>query len=259
MHAGASARLGVSASISYGLSWLQWASCQVLKQGDIPKHIAFIMDGNRRFARKHSLQVQIGHVCGFNRLTEALNWCLDLGVEEVTVYAFSTENFKRPQAEVDALMTLAKEKFNDLVEHSAIKRHSVCVRVLGDLTMLDPEVRSAIEDATRRTEHHTGPRLNICIAYTSRSEMCHSMDRICAGVAKGDISTGEVSPSLFNKFLYTEGRSPPDLLIRTSGETRLSDFLLWQCSKTHLLFIRVLWPEFSVWHLYQTILQYQLA
>uniref|UniRef100_A0A2K5YZ53 ditrans,polycis-polyprenyl diphosphate synthase [(2E,6E)-farnesyldiphosphate specific] n=3 Tax=Cercopithecidae TaxID=9527 RepID=A0A2K5YZ53_MANLE len=158
----------------------------IIKAGPMPKHIAFIMDGNRRYAKKCQVERQEGHSQGFNKLAETLRWCLNLGILEVTVYAFSIENFKRSKSEVDGLMDLARQKFSRLME-----------------------------------EH-------------------------------------DISESLLDKCLYTNRSPHPDILIRTSGEVRLSDFLLWQTSHSCLVFQPVLWPEYTFWNLFEAILQFQM-
>ncbi|PIK36391.1 putative dehydrodolichyl diphosphate syntase complex subunit DHDDS [Apostichopus japonicus] len=206
-------------------TWLQKTCARILSCGPMPKHIAFIMDGNRRYARKSSIDRQEGHLQGFNKLAETLQWCLDLGITEVTVYAFSIENFKRSKDEVDGLMHLARQKFEKLLEEkNEIMKHGVCIRVLGDLTLLPKDVQEVVADAM----------------YISRN------------------NTSDISEEVLEKCFYTSHSPDPDLLIRTSGEVRLSDFLLWQSSYSVLAFVEVLWPEYSIWHFFQGILYYQM-
>uniref|UniRef100_A0A667ZL65 Alkyl transferase n=1 Tax=Myripristis murdjan TaxID=586833 RepID=A0A667ZL65_9TELE len=240
------------------LSLLQKIAANILKAGPMPKHVAFIMDGNRRFARKKNVERQEGHMQGFNKLAETLCWCQHLNIREVTVYAFSIENFKRAKAEVDGLMELAKQKFTRLLEErDNLEKHSVCIRVLGDLTMLPLDLQQLIAKAVFETRTHNKCFLNVCFAYTSRHEITNAVREMAWGVEQGLIKSSDVSEALLSKCLYSNNSPNPDLLIRTSGEVRLSDFLLWQTSHSCLVFQSVLWPEYSFWNLCEAILQYQ--
>uniref|UniRef100_A0A3B1IIS7 ditrans,polycis-polyprenyl diphosphate synthase [(2E,6E)-farnesyldiphosphate specific] n=1 Tax=Astyanax mexicanus TaxID=7994 RepID=A0A3B1IIS7_ASTMX len=201
------------------LSLLERLTANVLKAGPMPKHVAFIMDGNRRYAQKRHVERQEGHTQGFDKLAETLRWCLNLGIHEVTVYAFSIENFKRSKEEVGGLMELAKEKFLRLLDEQCF--------------------------------------LNVCFAYTSRHEIANAVKEMAWGVEQGLIKSSDVSEALLNECLYTSSSPNPDLLIRTSGEVRLSDFLLWQTSHSCIVFQSILWPEYSFWNLCEAILQYQ--
>ncbi|XP_033739932.1 dehydrodolichyl diphosphate synthase complex subunit DHDDS-like [Pecten maximus] len=231
---------------------------KVLKTGPVPKHVAIIMDGNRRFAKKNSMERAEGHLKGFDKLAETLEWCLDLGITEVTVYAFSIENFKRSKEEVGCLMEIARQKFARLMqERELIQKHEVCVRVLGNLSLLPPDIQQVVADAVEFSKDNTRAILNVCFSYTSRDEICAGMRELAEGVSNGLIRTSDISEELLDNCLYTRKSRDPDLLIRTSGEVRLSDFLLWQTAYSCLAFVSVLWPEFSVWHLYSGILHYQ--
>ncbi|XP_010185675.1 PREDICTED: dehydrodolichyl diphosphate synthase isoform X3 [Mesitornis unicolor] len=192
----------------------------IIKAGPMPKHVAFIMDGNRRYAQKCHVERQQGHSQGFDKLAQTLRWCLNLGIREVTVYAFSIENFKRSKEEVDGLMDLARQKFSRLLEEQCF--------------------------------------LNVCFAYTSRHEISNAVREMAWGVEQGLLEPSDVSESLLDKCLYTSNSPDPDLLIRTSGEVRLSDFLLWQTSHSCLVFQSVLWPEYSFWNLCEAILRFQM-
>ncbi|XP_009880489.1 PREDICTED: dehydrodolichyl diphosphate synthase isoform X2 [Charadrius vociferus] len=197
----------------------------IIKAGPMPKHVAFIMDGNRRYAQKCHVERQQGHSQGFDKLAQTLRWCLNLGIREVTVYAFSIENFKRSKEEVDGLMDLARQKFSRLLEEQeSLKKHGVCIRVLGDLPLLPLDIQELIAQAVLATRNYNN----------------------------------DVSESLLDKCLYTNNSPDPDLLIRTSGEVRLSDFLLWQTSHSCLVFQSVLWPEYSFWNLCEAILRFQM-
>lgn len=232
--------------------------CQHHK-GPMPKHIAFIMDGNRRYARKCQVERQEGHSQGFNKLAETLRWCLNLGILEVTVYAFSIENFKRSKSEVDGLMDLARQKFGRLMEEQEkLQKHGVCIRVLGDLHLLPLDLQELIAQAVQATKNYNKCFLNVCFAYTSRHEISNAVREMAWGVEQGLLEPSDVSESLLDKCLYTNHSPHPDILIRTSGEVRLSDFLLWQTSHSCLVFQPVLWPEYAFWNLCEAILQYQM-
>ncbi|KAF6344317.1 dehydrodolichyl diphosphate synthase subunit [Rhinolophus ferrumequinum] len=197
----------------------------IIKAGPMPKHIAFIMDGNRRYAKKCQVDRKEGHLHGFNKLAETLHWCLNLGIREVTVYAFSIENFKRSKSEVDGLMDMARQKFSLLLEEKEkLEKHGVCIRVLGDLHLLPLDIQELIAQAVQGTKNYNH----------------------------------DVSESLLDKCLYTCHSPNPDILIRTSGEVRLSDFLLWQASHSCLVFQPILWPEYVFWNLCEAILQFQM-
>jgi len=237
-------------------SWGRSLARQVLTCGPIPKHIAIIMDGNRRYAVKKNLAKQEGHAFGFNALKETLNWCLELGITTVTVYAFSIENFKRPKAEVDTIMNLAKDNLIKLIEEDAIiTRHGVSVRAIGNTSLLPEDVQQVIATAVQKTAHHTKTILNVCVAYTSREEITHATQQLAHAVEDGHLRYSDVTDELFCSLMYMSDM--PDIVLRTSGEVRLSDFLLWQGSFSTVVFLKVLWPEFSAWHLYYTVLIYQ--
>lgn len=239
-------------------TWLHQICEGILKTGPIPKHVAFIMDGNRRFAKKQSLESCEGHMKGFDKLAETLEWCLDLGICEVTVYAFSIENFKRSKEEVDYLMELARQKFARLMqEKDMIQKHGVCVRVIGNISLLPLDVQQHIAEVVNFSKNNDRAILNVCFAYTAQDDISNAMKELALGVKAGEIRESDISESLLEGCLYTSHCRPVDLLIRTSGEVRLSDFLLWESTYSCLAFVKVLWPEFSIWHLYGTILHYQ--
>lgn len=239
-------------------TWAEWAALRILRVGPVPNHLAIIMDGNRRFARKEHKDALAGHTQGFHKLTEVLCWCRDLGINEVTAYAFSIENFKRSKQEVDGLMDLAAEKFAKLLEEKEkLEKHGVCIRVIGDLSLLPQRIKKLTGEAILATRHNTKCFLNLALAYTSRDEICSAMNELSRGVAEGQLMTSDISEELLEKCLHTRGSRDPDLLVRTSGEVRLSDFLLWQSGLSCLFFTKVLWPEFTIWHLFGAVFYYQ--
>jgi len=234
---------------SYSYSWFERLALAVVKVGRVPKHVAIIMDGNRRFARLKGLPKLEGHKGGFDKLAETLQWCRDLGVTQVTVYAFSIENFKRSAEEVEQLMELATQKFRLLVgEKDKLCEQGVRVRVLGDRARLPTHLQEVIRQAEEVTAGNRAATLNIALSYTGREEIAQAV--------RGAVREGQpITQQSIESHLYTD--SSPDLLIRTSGETRLSDFLLWQCSHSVLYFTQVLWPDFSLLHLLGAVIFYQ--
>ncbi|XP_053695570.1 dehydrodolichyl diphosphate synthase complex subunit DHDDS [Sabethes cyaneus] len=240
------------------LPWYQRTIIKILKAGAIPRHVAFIMDGNRRFARKENIEKAEGHSKGFDKLSETLQWCLDIGIEEVTVYAFSIENFKRSQDEVDSLLNLAKEKFNRLHrETDKLRERGIRIRVIGNIGLLPVSVQKSIRTAVLETENNSKAFLNVAFAYTSRDEMTHSIRAVAKGVYAGQLCEDDIDEHLLEQCMYSRECSKPDLLVRTSGEVRLSDFLLWQTSSAVIYFTETLWPDFNIWHLFGAVFYYQ--
>jgi ditrans,polycis-polyprenyl diphosphate synthase len=226
----------------------------VLRRCKIPEHLGFVMDGNRRFARHARKPTEQGHKSGYWRLQRVLLWCFALGVKEVSVYAFSVDNFSRNKSEVDYLMDLAREKLITLCEDGGfVMEHRIRVRVWGDRSLLPDDLREicrAIETKTR--DHGTGT-FNILLAYSSRREMGQATDlavRFCSD--KSDLSWSDVSGRLY-------GQSSPDLIVRTSGETRLSDFMVWQMRPaTVILFEKKLWPDYNIIDFTKSLMRYSL-
>ncbi|GMT05146.1 hypothetical protein PENTCL1PPCAC_27320, partial [Pristionchus entomophagus] len=239
--------------------WWHPMAIRLLSKGPMPKHIAFVMDGNRRYARSNALgSVVRGHECGFKQLTKILEWCSEFSVEEVTVYAFSIENFKRSEEEVSGLMRLAEEKFNLLLaESEKLEEGQIRFRFLGDLSLLSPRLRVLIAKITLATKEYTKGTVNVCMPYTSTDEMAKALEKIRQGVQRGLISEDQICEWMISRCLDSGHSSDPDLLIRTSGEKRLSDFLLYQVSTTHLHFSSVMWPEFGFVDLCKALLSYQ--
>ena len=234
------------------------AVSSVLKCGPIPDHVAFIMDGNRRWADRRRLQRHAGHQFGFMQLKECLKWCLDLGIRIVTVYAFSIENFKRPPTEVETLMKLAADKLDELSsEEGFLQRNSIRVQVLGDLELLPQNVQLAAARAMKITRHHCRALLNICMPYTARKEMTTAVQEAVRGVRDGMLLPSDISEELLSEALYTAPHSQVDLMVRTSGETRLSDFMLWQTAGAYISCQSVLWPDFSLLDLARCVMDYQ--
>ncbi|MBI3992565.1 MAG: di-trans,poly-cis-decaprenylcistransferase [Candidatus Lambdaproteobacteria bacterium] len=215
----------------------------------IPRHIGIIMDGNRRFARSRRFHSPLdGHARGADKLEEVLNWCEEAGVDVVTVWIFSLDNFNRDPQEVDGLMDLFERKFLELVKHPRIHRNQIRVRSLGKIDTLPQRVQNAIRDAETATGHYTRRVLNIGVAYGGREEIVdafrrHLLDEHARGKSVQRIAE-ELHPDAVQPYLYTSHVPDPDLIIRTSGEIRLSGFLLWQCVYSEFYFCDTNWPAF---------------
>ena len=214
-------------------------------RGKMPRHVAIIMDGNRRFASKAGLERAEGHAQGAKKLEEVLGWCRELGIKHVTVFAFSTENFDRSEEEVEKLMEIFEEKFRRVSSDSRVHEHRIRIRVMGDLSKLPPGLVEAIRQAEEATKSYDGYSLNLALAYGGRAELVSAIRRICKGVELGELKPSDVDERVVSQYLYTAGLPDPDLIIRTSGEERLSGFLLWQSAYSELYFCEAYWPEFS--------------
>lgn len=236
----------------------EWYISRGLKPEKMPKHIALIMDGNRRFSKlQGNIDVVKGHEIGVDTLEKVLDWSIELGIEIITAYAFSTENFNRPEHEVEGLMNLFVVNFKRLVTHEKIHRNEVRVKVVGRTELLPDNVKEAINEAEESTKHYTKRLFNIAIGYDGRLEIIDSFKKIIKDVQDGKISIDDVDEDLVSQNLYTEGLDDPNLIIRTSGEERLSGFLLWQSSYSELYFCETLWPELRKVDFIRAIRSYQ--
>ncbi|KAG0496150.1 hypothetical protein HPP92_000841 [Vanilla planifolia] len=222
------------------------------------------MDGNRRYAKKRSMEHGSGHRFGYASLISLLSYCYDIGVHHVTIYVFSIDNFRRKPEEVQSTMDLIKDKIDELVDKpSIVKDLGIRIDFCGNLNLLTDAVRLSVEKATRITSGNTGRLvLHLCVAYTSTDEITRAVQTSCREKRNGMRVDGPKEDSVISvadleRHLYGVGCGDPDLLIRTSGETRLSNFLLWQTSFSLLLNPKPLWPEFSVWHFMAAIVEYQ--
>ncbi|KAF1950974.1 dehydrodolichyl diphosphate synthase [Byssothecium circinans] len=342
---GISKWIAVSPPVAWTVRQLRELLIGALRQGPIPQHVAFVMDGNRRFAREQHIETVEGHNMGFEALARILEVCYKAGVKVVTIYAFSIENFKRSKHEVDALMEMAKVKLVQLSEHGALlDRYGASIRILGQRGLVKPDVREAIDKAVAMTAHNKKAVLNVCFPYTSRDEIttavkstirqfstpidapptpskrAFSESHITQHIRKqmlGENSDGppethesqsrspeppvedtvskedaahtedsdssrtstainssekaeafqtgpsyldpeSISVETLNDHMLTAGTPPLDLLIRTSGVERLSDFMLWQCHQnTSIVFLKCLWPEFDLWHFLPVLVEWQ--
>jgi tritrans,polycis-undecaprenyl-diphosphate synthase [geranylgeranyl-diphosphate specific] len=215
------------------------------------------MDGNRRAARAKGERPLTGHLWGHKKLEQVLEWCLELDIRVLTVYAFSTENFQRSEAEVQELMTLFAENFNRILTDERVRKHKIKVRAIGKLELLPENVRDAIAAAEEATAGHTGYALNLAIAYGGREEIVNAVRRIAEKARHGEISTDAITDETIARHLYTNGVPDPDLVLRTSGEERISNFLLWQVAYSELYFADVYWPDFRKKDFLRAIQSYQ--
>ena len=222
----------------------EWYISRGLVPEKMPKHVAFIMDGNRRFSKlQGNIDVVKGHEIGVDILEKVLDWSIELGIEIITAYAFSTENFNRPEHEAEGGMNLFVINFKKLVSNPKIHNNEVKVKVVGRTELLPDNVKEAIKEAEDATAHYNKRFLNLAIGYDGRLEIIDSFKKIIKDVQDGKISIDDVDEDLVSKNLYTGGLDDPNLIIRTSGEVRWSGFLLWQSSYSELYFCETLWPE----------------
>jgi len=231
---------------------------EVMRRGNIPRHVAIILDGNRRFAQKAGLDKLRGHDLGAKKLDEVLRWCQELGIKYTTIYAFSTENFfNRSSEEVKMLMDLFVEKFKKVVKDERIHKYKIRVRAIGNLSCLPKQVKEAIEKAQEATQGYDGYTLNIAVGYGGRAELAEAVRRICKRIERGELKPSDVDENVIDSYLYTAGQPDPDLIIRTSGEERLSGFLLWQSAYSEFYFCEANWPEFNKIEFLRAIRTYQ--
>ena len=213
--------------------------------GRIPHHVGLIVDGNRRYAAAMGLAKRTeGHKLGSDKLEDFLSWCLDLNIKIVTLYGFSTENYNRSEEEVSEVMGIILKKFRTLQTDPVIKDEGVKIKVIGQRDTLSQEMKQEIDKIEQMTENHTEFQLNIALSYGGRAEIIDAVKEVASKVKRGELELQEIDETLFSKHLYTEGLPDPDLIIRTSGEERLSGFLLWQSAYSELYFTEVFWPAF---------------
>lgn len=226
-----------------------------LLKGKIPRHVAVIMDGNGRWAKSRGLPRMAGHHAGMKAVKRVTMAADGLGIEALTMYAFSTENWKRPQDEVDFLMKLPQEFLS--IELDELIEKNVRVRMTGIKDGLPSHTVWAVEEAMERTKNNTGLILNFALNYGSRNEMITAMKEMAGDVQAGKLRLEDIEENTFGHYLKTAGLPDPDLLIRTSGELRLSNFMLWQLAYTELFFSPLYWPDFGERHFHEAIHEYQ--
>lgn len=221
----------------------------------IPKHIAIIMDGNGRWAKERHLPRTAGHREGVERVTEIVEAAYNLNIQYLSLYAFSTENWKRPKEEVGALMKLLISYIKR--ELDKIHKNNIRIQTMGDIYKLPKSVVEQVERAIEKTKNNTGMVLNIGLNYGGRDEIIRAVKNILADVKKGKLKEEDINTDVFSKYLYTSELPDPDLLIRASGELRLSNFMLYQVAYTEFYFPEIYWPDFKPKYLYEAIIEYQ--
>ncbi len=226
-----------------------------LNKENLPIHIAIIMDGNRRWAKEKNLETKQGHKEGAENLKRIAKYANEIGIKYLTVYAFSTENWKRTEEEVGALMFLLKWYLDDLLNSSDLD--NVKINVLGDITRLDPGIQKLILKLEDKTKDYTGLKLNIAFNYGGRDEITRAVKSIATSVKNNEISVEDINEDLISNNIYTAGMPDPDLLIRPGGEKRISNFLPWQLSYTEFIFTDKYWPDFNRDDLDEAILEYE--
>ncbi len=236
----------------------KWLWHQV-KNGVKPGHIAIILDGNRRWASEKALNPWFGHEKGAEKVEQLLDWCSKLGVKSITLYAFSTENFRRSKNEVEEIMRIAQEQFRKILTDERIHKNKVHVKVIGRLSLLPKDLQQLIMDVENATRDYDDHFLNLALAYSGRAEIVDAAKKIAERVHEGELGPEEIDEQVFEKYLYTShmSKQDPDLIIRTSGEERLSGFLLWQSAYSELCFLDVYWPGFRFIDLLRAVRTFQ--
>jgi len=241
---------------------------QMWESDRLPKHVAIIMDGNGRWATRRALPRTAGHAVGAETFRRVATYCKDIGIEYLTVYAFSTENWKRSEAEITTIMDLLEKYLYESIEK--MERDRVKMKFLGDITVLSPKLQNLIAETEEISKKFEGVQVNICLNYGSRDEILRAVeryatDRVAAALAQSNSEQGDpdeatpvrLTDDIFSKYLYTANIPDPDLIIRPSGELRTSNFLLWQSAYSEYYFTDVLWPDFSEHELDRAIIEYQ--
>jgi len=221
----------------------------------LPRHIAIILDGNGRWAKQRSLPRTAGHKVGAETFRTIATYCRDIGIDYLTVYAFSTENWKRPKEEVDTIMGLLKAYLLEAID--TMEKDNVRLCFMGDMTVLNDELRELVERCNEISAKLSGCQCNICINYGGRAEIIQAARNFAADCVQGNANAEELTEEAFEKYLYSAGIPSPELLIRPGGEQRLSNFLLWQCAYAEFYYTDVLWPDFSKEELLKAISAYQ--
>ncbi|KAF5285102.1 hypothetical protein FQA39_LY16791 [Lamprigera yunnana] len=237
--------------LGYFNTWLVNICIKILKCGTIPKHMAFILDGNRRFAKKLHREAGYGHSEGSKVVKTVAEWCDIIGVQELTFYAFSIENFKRSKEEVEHIFKLIERAVLEIVN----TRKNARVRLVGNLNALPEDLKKSLAKCSLQNWENANLNINLAIAYTSRDEITNAINVVRKGVRDGSLQIEDIDEELLNQCMYVS--SKPDLMIRTSGESRFSDFLLWQMKHTIVFFIEIMWPEITIWHLLTVVMKYQ--
>jgi len=224
----------------------------------VPQHVAIIMDGNRRYAQDYGLLVVEGHDKGRQKLEEVMEWCMEIGVKVLTVYAFSTENVGRDEKEISDLMRMFIINFKKLGDDERVHKNKIHVRVLGQRESLPADLRESIRYAEERTKDYGNYFFNIAVGYGGREEIVHAIKKLAADVKSGKLPLDKIDEKTFSGYLYTKDLPDPDLILRTSGEERISNFLLWQLAYSELYFTDVYWPGFRKIDFLRAVRAYQM-
>jgi len=228
---------------------------KIKEKGNLPVHIAIIMDGNGRWAKSKGLPRIAGHREGINSVREIVETAAELGIGHLTLYTFSIENWKRPRKEVSALMTLLMKTVRK--ELDKLMKNNVRLTTIGNLSDLPSKAREGMQEAIEKTKKNTGLNLNLALSYSGRLEIINAIKKIAIDVKKNKISNDVINEKLISKYLWTFDMPDPDLLIRTSGEARISNFLLWQLAYSEIYITSILWPDFRKREFYEAIIEYQ--
>ncbi len=231
---------------------------ELVRAEPVPHHLAIIMDGNRRFAQSVGIGVKNGHEKGRDTLEELLDWCLELDIRILTVYALSTENLSRPQEELDGLMDLFDRALRQIAVDERVHRHQIRVRVIGNRSLLPSRVQEAVSVAEQATAGYSRYRYNVALGYGGRDEIVEAIRALAREVRDGEITPEQIDSEAVARHLYTKDLPDPDLIFRTSGEERISNFLLWQSAYSELYFSDVLWPGLTRLEFLRAIRAFQM-
>ena len=220
----------------------------------LPRHVAIILDGNGRWAKKRGLPRTAGHAAGSENFRKIATYCRDIGVDYLTVYAFSTENWKRPEDEVKSIMKLLEKYLHEAID--TMERDKIRMKVFGDVTALSPELQALCHDAESRSEDYD-VQVNFCLNYGGRDEIVHAARAFARDCAAGEKRSDALTEEMFSQYLYSNGLPDPELLIRPGGEKRISNYLLWQCAYSEFYFCDTLWPDFDEREFDKALIAYQ--
>ena len=236
----------------------KWLWFQV-KDDKKPEHVAIILDGNRRWASNNAMMSWVGHRHGANKIDDLMDWCIELDVKFITLYAFSTENFSRPPKEVEEIMKLIEEKLCSILENARIHENKIRVKAIGRTDLLPDSIQEVIQRVEEATKMYSDRFLNVALAYGGRAEIVDATKKIARKAVKGELNPEKINEKVFEKYLYTAHmpKQDADLIIRTSGEERLSGFLSWQSAYSELCFVDVNWPDFRQIDLLRAVRMYQ--
>jgi len=228
---------------------------EIINQGNLPKHIAVIMDGNGRWAKKQGAARIFGHRNAIKAVRDTTEGCAELGIECLTLYAFSTENWSRPEKEVSGLMTLLVSTIND--EVPTLQKNNISLRAIGDISQLPEKAQKKLQEGIDQTSKNTGLKLILALNYSGKWDITNAMKNLAKEVEEGLQKVDQIDANSIEKHLSTFGYPDPELLVRTSGEMRISNFLLWQMAYTEMFFTSVLWPDFRKEHLFEAVKAFQ--